>query len=65
MEKYRVTGITSDRKFSYNLNADANDDVVNLTGFTPKVTIEADTVTGASPYIFNCSLNVFGMWVSC
>jgi len=59
---YRVTGITSDRKFSYNLNADANDDVVNLTGFTPKVTIEADTVTGASPYIFNCSLrSVFGM----
>ena len=59
---YRVTGITSDRKFSYNLNADANDDVVNLTGYTPKVTIEADTVTGASPYIFNCSLrSVFGM----
>ena len=59
---YRVTGITSDRQFSYNLNSDANDDSVNLTGYTPKVTIEADTVTGASPYIFNCSLrSVFGM----
>ena len=59
---YRVTGISSDRKFTYNLNSDAIDNVVNLTGFSPKVTIEADTVTGASPYIFNCSLrSVFGM----
>ena len=60
---YRVTGITSDRKFSYSLNSDADDDVVNLA-LNPKakVTIEADTVTGASPYIFNCSLrSVFGM----
>ena len=61
---YRVTGITSDRQFSYNLNADANDDVVDVDTVNPKakVTIEADTVTGASPYIFNCSLrSVFGM----
>ena len=60
---YRVTGITSDRQFSYNLNADATDDVVNLAlNPNAKVTIEADTVTGASPYIFNCSLrSVFGM----
>jgi len=60
---YRVTGIRSDRQFTYNLNADANDDVVNLA-LNPKaqITIEADTVTGASPYIFNCSLrSVFGM----
>ena len=59
---YRVTGIGSDRQFNYNLNSDANDDVVNIAGLSPKVTIEADTVTGASPYIFNCSLrSVFGM----
>ncbi|MEC8551978.1 MAG: tail fiber domain-containing protein, partial [Pseudomonadota bacterium] len=60
---YRVTGITSDRKFRYQLNSDAIDNVVsdaNLQG--ARVTIEADTVTGASPYIFNCSLrSVFGM----
>ena len=60
---YRVTGITSDRKFSYQLNSDAIDNVVNLTlNPNAKVRIEADTVTGASPYIFNCSLrSVFGM----
>ena len=59
---YRVTGITSDRKFTYGLNSDAIDDVVNLSGLSPSVKIEADTVTGASPYIFNCSLrSVFGM----
>ena len=63
---YRVTGIGSDRKFSYQLNSDAIDNIVNVGENTPnpnaKVTIEADTVTGASPYIFNCSLrSVFGM----
>ena len=61
---YRVTGITSDRKFTYQLNSDAIDNVVNVDTVNPnaKVQIEADTVTGASPYIFNCSLrSVFGM----
>ena len=63
---YRVSGISSDRKFFYQLNSDAIDDVVNVGEGTvnpnAKVTIEADTVTGASPYIFNCSLrSVFGM----
>ena len=61
---YRVTGITSDRKFTYQLNSDAIDNVVNVdtVNTNAKVQIEADTVTGASPYIFNCSLrSVFGM----
>ena len=48
-------GITSDRKFEYRLLADANDDVITLGG-GERVVIEADNVTGASPYIFNISL---------
>ena len=60
---YRVTGIGSDRKFSYQLNSDAIDNTVSTSNLAnAKVVIEADTVTGASPYIFNCSLrSVFGM----
>ena len=60
---YRVTGIGSDRKFTYNLNSDAADDIISPTNLaSAQVIIEADTVTGASPYIFNCSLrSVFGM----
>ena len=60
---YRVTGIGSDRKFTYNLNSDAADDIISSTNLAgAQVIIEADTVTGASPYIFNCSLrSVFGM----
>ena len=41
--------------------ADANDDVITIGG-GEKVIIEADNVTGASPYIFNISLrSTFGM----
>ena len=60
---YRVTGVGSDRQFEYQLNSDAIDDTVDQTDLTSsRVVIEADTVTGASPYIFNCSLrSVFGM----
>jgi len=60
---YRVTGVGSDRQFSYQLNSDAIDNTVSTSNLAnAKVIIEADTVTGASPYIFNCSLrSVFGM----
>ena len=44
------------------MDGDANDDVITIQLPPPKVEIEADSVTGASPYIFNCSLrSVFGM----
>ena len=34
----------------------------SLTGLSPTVVVESDSVTSASPYIFNCSLrSVFGM----
>ena len=60
---YRVSGVGSDRQFSYQLNSDAIDNDVSDTDLDgARVIIEADTVTGASPYIFNCSLrSVFGM----
>ena len=59
---YNVSGITSERTFKYVLNADANDDTVAVDQNKAKVIIESDSVTGASPYIFNCSLrSVYGM----
>ena len=58
---FRVAGITSDRKFTYSMLDDATDDVITIGG-GEKVIIEADNVTGASPYIFNISLrSTFGM----
>ena len=58
---YSVSGITSERQFTYTMNGDPAQDVITTTA-SMKVEIEADSVTGASPYIFNCSLrSVFGM----
>ena len=58
---FKVVGITSERKFTYAMPADPNDDVITLGG-SEKIVIEADNVTGASPYIFNISLrSTFGM----
>ena len=58
-----ITGITSERKFTFTLPG-----IPNETSITPtindnaKVIIDSDNVTGASPYIFNCSLrSVYGM----
>ena len=60
---YSVSGITSERQFIYAMNGDPVQDVITIDANNPpKVEIEADSVTGASPYIFNCSLrSVFGM----
>jgi hypothetical protein len=58
---FKVTGITSERKFTYSMLADPTDDVITIGG-NEKIVIEADNVTGASPYIFNLSLrSAFGM----
>tara|TARA_B100000927_G_scaffold81797_1_gene65559 strand:+ start:165 stop:7334 length:7170 start_codon:yes stop_codon:yes gene_type:complete len=58
---YSVSGVSSERQFTYTMNGDPAQDVITTTP-TMKVEIEADSVTGASPYIFNCSLrSVFGM----
>ena len=55
-----VTGITSDRKFTYLLSSTPSD--TSIVPSQGRVIIEADNVTGSSPYIFNCSLrSVYGM----
>ena len=58
---FKVAGINSTRQFTYTLPADPNQDNITIQN-TEKVVIEADNVTGASPYIFNISLrSSFGM----
>ena len=56
-----VSGITSERTFTYNLPSTPNNLVIAPTGNT-RVIVETDNVDGASPYIFNISLrSVYGM----
>jgi hypothetical protein len=57
-----VTNIVTDTKFTYTLSViPVNLDPTPSTS-SPKVTVESDTVSGASPYIFNISLrSVYGM----
>ena len=55
-----VSGITSERTFTYNLPSTPNQ--LTLAAGDAKVIIETDNVDGASPYIFNLSLrSVYGM----
>jgi len=60
---FKVGTAVTARQFNYTLPADPNQDNISPSALTnAKVVIEADNVTGASPYIFNCSLrSVFGM----
>ena len=60
----RVQGVLSETQFTYALPyVRDNLPAGPSAGLTPgNVTIETDTVSGASPYIFNCSLrSVWGM----
>ena len=58
---FLVSGITSERRFSYSLSDTPADAAPSLTG-SPKVVVEPDNVNGASPYIFNTSLrSTYGM----
>lgn len=58
---FKVVGVTSERKFTYQLPSAAIDTSVTISN-NEKVIIEPDGVNGASPYIFNCSLrSAFGM----
>ena len=60
--RFKVTGITSERTFSYNMLADPAANIVQVTAGTSKAVVEIDNVNGASPYIFNISLrSAFGM----
>ena len=58
-----VSQVLSDTLFTYSVTtAPATTATPNLSGLSPTVTVESDTVTSASPYIFNCSLrSVFGI----
>ena len=56
-----VTGVSSDRIFTYKTSSPPTDGLPTLDG-DEKVVADTDTVSGASPYIFNISLrSVFGM----
>jgi len=58
---FKVVGVTSERKFTYQLPSAAIDTSVTISSIE-RVIIEPDGVNGASPYIFNCSLrSAFGM----
>ena len=58
---FQVTGVSSDRIFTYRTSSPPLDGLPTLDG-DEKVVADTDTVSGASPYIFNCSLrSVFGM----
>ena len=60
--RFTVSGITSERTFSYNMLADPEANVVSTTAGTSKAIVEIDNVNGASPYIFNISMrSAFGM----
>ena len=60
---YIVTQVISDTTFTYTLpTAPTSTATPNLSGKTPTATIESDTITSASPYIFNCSIrSVYGL----
>ena len=64
-----VSTVPSSKTFTYlipqvpqDFPADSGNPIFNLSVANATVTIETDTVSGASPYIFNCSLrSVYGM----
>ena len=58
---FKVVGVTSETKFTYQLPSAAIDTSVTISS-NERVIIEPDNVNGASPYIFNCSLrSAYGM----
>ena len=58
---FTVTGITSDRIFTYRSSSAPLDGLPTLAG-DEVVIADTDSVTGASPYVFNISLrSAFGM----
>ena len=58
-----VAQVINDTTFTYSLSVTpATTALPNLTGINPTVVPESDTVSSASPYIFNCTTrSVFGM----
>ena len=58
-----VSQVLSTTSFTYSVPvAPPSTATPSLTGLAPVVIVESDSVTSASPYVFNCSLrSVFGM----
>ena len=58
--KYVVAEKVNSTQFKYEVQNSPLDALPSVTGST--ITLQSDTVTSASPYIFNCSLrSVYGM----
>ena len=58
----KVSSILGDRRFTYNLGFVRPNLVASPSAADADVTVETDTVTGASPYIFNVSMrSVWGV----
>ena len=56
-----VTGVSSERIFTYRTNSAPLDGLPSLDG-NESVIADTDSVSGASPYIFNCSVrSVYGL----
>ena len=58
-----VSQVLNDTSFTYSVEvAPATTALPNLTGISPTVVPESDSVNSSSPYVFNCSIrSVFGM----
>ena len=58
-----VAQVLNDTSFTYSVEvAPATTALPNLTGISPTVVPESDSVNSSSPYVFNCSIrSVFGM----
>jgi len=58
---FNVTGVSSDRIFTYRTSSPPLDGLPDLDG-DEIIIADTDSVAGASPYIFNCSVrSVFGL----
>ena len=60
---YIVSQVLSDTSFTYSLASTPTSTAnPSLIGKNPIVTVESDTVTSCSPYVFNCSIrSVYGL----
>jgi len=58
---FQVTGVSSERIFTYRTSSSPLDGLPSLDG-DEKIIADTDSVSGASPYIFNCSVrSVYGL----
>ena len=57
-----INKVESDTRIKYNVSSAPANALPNIVSGSPTLNVVVDTVTSASPYIFNCSLrSVYGM----